>query len=123
MTSMVRSASDILAAVEAAGPDMRPEPGQPAVIRWEQPPTSDPRGGPTRYNPLSKYMPLAAQLRGQPGEWAVVFEGVKSHATSLANIIRYGIGGAFAPAGDYESATRTRDRVTRTYARYLGDVG
>lgn len=123
MTSMVRSAADILAEVEVTGPDVQPEPSQPAVIRWEEPPPSDARGGSTRYNPLSKYLPLAAELRRRPGDWALVFEGVKSHATSLANIIRYGVGGAFIPGGDYEAVTRTRDRVTRTYARYLGDVG
>jgi hypothetical protein len=120
---MVRSASAIRAEVEAVGDVVQPEPGQPGVIRWEEPPPSDTRGGPTRYNPLSKYLPLAAELRRRPGDWALVYEGVKSHATSLANIIRYGIGGAFIPGGDYEAVTRTRDRVTRTYARYLGDVG
>jgi hypothetical protein len=124
MTSMVRSAADILAEIEAvpARPTPPAEPDWPTVIRWEEPPPRDPRGhdkDPTPA-PESKYERLAAQLRSRPGEWALVYEGVKAKAAGMAMVIRLSQVVAF-PNLDYEATTRTRDRVTRTYARYVGD--
>lgn len=123
--TLVRTAAQILADIEAAGDQPPPaDPDWPAVIRWEQPPPRDPRGRPCRRTPEpeSKYERLAAQLRSRPGVWALVYEGEKARASGIAMVIRLSQVVAF-PNLDYEAVTRTRDRVTRTYARYIGDVG
>lgn len=127
---MVRSAADILAELEAA--ETKPAaPGpvepveRPTVLRWENPPPRSPRGNPNPglAAPESKYAPAAAELRERPGEWGLLFVGSKATAASLGNIIRSGVIAAFRPAGDYDAVTRTVAGRTRTYARYLGDVG
>lgn len=92
----------------------------PAVIRWEQPPAPAQSARPYTTR-RSKLAPLADELRAQPGQWAVVFEGSAGQATGMATHIRLGQMACFAPSGDFDATTRRSNGVTTTYARYVGD--
>lgn len=121
MTSMVRTAADILADLQPGRLPVEAT-GQPAVIRWEDPPPRDPRGG-SRFAPppQSKYAALAAELRARPGRWALIFAGTKNKATSLATIIRLGQVPPFVRG--FEAVKRAVDGRSCVYARYIGDEG
>lgn len=119
MTSMVRSAADILA--EAGTLKVHPD-GPPRVIRWEAPPPRTRHDDPARPQPHSKHAALAADLRGRPGEWALVLIASKGSATSIANTINNGIIAEFRPSGTFEAVTRSVGAGRyHAYARYLGE--
>jgi hypothetical protein len=89
-----------------------------AVIAWQEPPQealAARRPGGVR---VSKYAPIAEELRGQPGEWALVYDGPSSGAASgLATHIRLGQAHAFTPTGDFDALSYSG----RTWARYVGE--
>jgi hypothetical protein len=93
------------------------------VIRWEEPP---PHGNTLLPRSRNKYQAAADALRGRPGEWALIAEGITTgSAGSLTNGIRTGKPSVFRPAGAFEarcvgSAGSTSARV---YARYVGGDG
>jgi hypothetical protein len=92
-----------------------------AVIRWEEPPRAAAQA-PRHRTRHSRLEPLAEELRGRPGEWALVFEDeAAGKANGMATHIRYGQLMCFAPAGDFDAVTRKVDAVTQVYARYVGD--
>lgn len=92
-----------------------------AVLRWEEPPPSLTAGAKRPEQPVSKWAAIARELAARPGDWAVIFEGRPSYATSLASNIRYGQLTAFAPAGDFDATSRLLNGKRIVYARYLGD--
>lgn len=66
---------------------------------------------------------VAAALRAQPGEWAVVGAyGSAGSAAAMAHSIRRARIKAYAPARGFEAAKRTVDGEHRVYARYVGDA-
>lgn len=95
-------------------------PEQLQVIRWEQPPATNAKGGQGRAN--SKYDPVADQLLDRPNEWALVWETADPDAAaSVSGVIREGRVVCFRPRGDFEACVRTVNGARRVYARYLGD--
>jgi hypothetical protein len=93
------------------------------VIRWEDPP--DPRSGRGRFGRRVEddgSEELAAELRSQPGTWAVVFEGDNGPANTWAIRIRWAFRPPFEPRGDFDALTRKGKgaTVTAVYARYVG---
>jgi hypothetical protein len=86
-----------------------------SVIRWESP--DDQR---------ATWRAVAEELREHPNEWAVVFEGGFSKASTLVSQIRLGAKG-FIPKGHFEGKQRTAvdgtRKFVRVYARYIGEGG
>lgn len=118
---MVRTADAILADLQIRGDLPVPAPtstDEAAILRWEDPPPRDLRGGSRYPAPESKYAQILRELSARPGRWALIFVGSKSRATTIADAIRYG-----ERALSFDAVTRTVDGKTRTYARHLGDVG
>jgi hypothetical protein len=78
-------------------------------IKFEDPPAR--RGG-GAWSPKGTHEIIAAKLRERPGEWARIqaLPSVQSAA-----------GQAHAPAGSFESKSRTVDGESRVYARYVGE--
>jgi hypothetical protein len=91
---------------------------QAQVIRWEEPPAAK-RSGPAGQG-WSKYAALAEELRANPGRWALVAERAGTDG-ALATHIRSGQMQCFTPTGDFDAAARRVGRITRIYARYVGD--
>lgn len=66
------------------------------------------------------YEEEAAELRGRPGEWALIAD---SAASSMASNIKYGTLKAFRPAGTFEAVCRKQKHgYGEIYARYVGEV-
>lgn len=84
-------------------------------VRWEDPPPA--RG--TR-QARSRWHRIAAELRANPGQWAVVATYPSMSARSTAVKINAGKVAAMRPAGHWEACTRTVEGETRIYARYVG---
>lgn len=94
------------------------------VIRWADPP--GPRRGRGRLGQRvddDGSEELAAELRGRPGVWAVIFEGDNGPANSCAIRIRRAWRPAFEPPGDFDALMRKGKgaTVTSVYARYVGE--
>lgn len=90
------------------------------VIRWEEPP---PHGNTLLPRGASKYQAAADALRGRPGEWALIAEGITTgSAGSLTNGIRTGRSRAFRPEGAFEARCvgSAGSISARVYARYVG---
>lgn len=118
---MVRTAADILADLQTRGDLPIPAPtttDEVAILRWEDPPPRDLRGGSRYPAPESKYAKILRELTARPGRWALIFVGSKGRATTIADAIRYG-----ERARSFDAVTRGVDGRTRTYARYVGDEG
>lgn len=96
---------------------------QAEIVRWEEPPPNQARNGGRPVDTYtSRFTAIADELRARPGEWAVV-EEIEGHRNrGLATKIRLGSMLCFTPAGDFEAVARQADGITRTYARFLGDV-
>jgi hypothetical protein len=92
---------------------------QATVIRWEDPKPSLQRR--ERSAPWSRYRAVAAELRTQPGRWAVIDEFPGRNRTTLATHIRRGAIDCFTPAGDFDAVARQVFGHTAIYARYVGD--
>lgn len=90
-----------------------------AVIRWEEPPPPKRRNG-TR-NGHSRFAALAAELRANPGRWALIYDGPKQHSSGMATHIRMGSVMCFSPCGDYDAVSRQHGDHGLVYARYVGD--
>jgi hypothetical protein len=90
---------------------------QHKIVRWEVPPPAKSRGS---SEPSSGYAGIAAELRANPGRWAVVKEQA-SRYSGLATHIRMGQMICFTPSGDFEATTRRLGERTVVYARYVGD--
>lgn len=92
-----------------------------SVLRWEEPPPSrfPDRPWTTRRSHLED---LAEELRQRPSDWALVYEGTPGRASGMATHIRLGQLRCFTPTGDFDAVTRKVDGVTRTYARYVGEI-
>ena len=82
-------------------------------IQWETP--QDKRLGPNFY-------PIAEALKKNPGEWALVMEGLtqtRTKASSTALAIRRGAYKAFKPEGHFEA----KSSGGKVWARYVGEDG
>lgn len=87
-----------------------------SVIRWEDP-------GPRTRAPAGDYWKIAAELRANPGRWAVVREGTRMTVIGHGTSIQTGKIEAFRPAGSFEATCRSRDGKVVVYARYVGEDG
>jgi hypothetical protein len=89
-------------------------------VRWKTPP--DPPRGP-RLGARERNQRLGAQLRSDPGKWAVVFETASQmSAASCVRDIKHGIRGGFRPAGAFEAVARkVYGGGYEVYARFVGD--
>ena len=94
-------------------------------ITFEEPPKGWAGAGKGAHNET------AAQLRGKPGQWAVVdAKDTARMAAGLAQYIRGSRRGAYTPAGTYEAMARSVDvikdgvrvREHRVYARFVGEA-
>ena len=87
------------------------------------PPTAKGGGRPGR----NDWPAIAAELRDNPGQWAVVFTSSTSGTVSgCANGIKVGRAAHFRPQGAFSAVTRVRttdegDKVWDLWAAYLGD--
>lgn len=90
---------------------------QATIIRWENPPARRAQGGGSNG---SRFQAVADQLRAHHGRWALIHESTNS-SYGLSTHISMGSIGCFAPAGDFEAASRRVGGLTLTYARYVGD--
>lgn len=86
-----------------------------SVVEWKEPP---PSGGPK--NRSARHEAIAAELRANPGQWALVV--VESHA-GTAQKIRHSHVVAYRPLGAFEATCRRRkpDGMVEVYARFVGD--
>lgn len=92
------------------------QPSDPTgVLRWEDPPpfTTTQRGDVKR-----PWAIVAAELKANPGDWGVVYEG--NPTPKLAVRIEQGLSPWFRPAGAYEATQRSRRGQVTIYARYIG---
>jgi hypothetical protein len=96
-----------------------PEPA--TVLRWEEPPPPKRRTGPRESGGHSRFASLAAELRANPGRWAVIYDGPKQHASGMATHIRMGHVICFSPCGDFDAVSRQHGDRGLVYARYVGD--
>lgn len=64
----------------------------------------------------TKWAPIAAELRDQPGVWALIGGQTSSRSGGAASNIKRGTWRAFPPAGAYEA----RYVNGQLYARYVG---
>lgn len=82
---------------------------------WETPETQR-LGRP----PSANYEKLAADLRANPGAWALVGENL---SVSIGSHITSGRIKAFQPAGSFEGAVRgsKNGRAEKVFARFIGD--
>jgi hypothetical protein len=87
------------------------------VIRWEDPPSPDPRGG-YRNPHIADWSLVAAQLRDRPGRWGVVSERAQS---GVAVNIREGKLAGFKPAGSFDAKNVRVNGLLTLYARYIGE--
>jgi len=94
---------------------------EPRVLRWEAPPDR------MRATGRVDWGPVARELRGRPGEWAVLGEhqgklaAEERRLKGMSSNIRTGNIRAFAPKGDFEASTRMiGDRVV-LFARFVGE--
>jgi hypothetical protein len=91
------------------------------VIRWEDPPPDNLRRRPHAPRRTEHWKLAAAELRANPGGWAVIAESVAwSYAGGIAGQIKAGRLAAFRPAGAFEAQTRTVAQSYIVYARYVG---
>lgn len=92
-----------------------------AFVRWEEPPPpkSTPPRGSRQHTDRDA---VAARLRTQPGEWAVIYEGA-TRWPGISTQIRGGYQSCFEPAGAFDTRERLVDGVHRIYAIYLGEGG
>ncbi len=75
-----------------------------------------PKAGNCKYDHQS----IAAELKANPGRWALVFENVFS---SLSVSIKSGRLAAYRPAGSFEALSASRNGSTNKadiYVRYVG---
>lgn len=95
---------------------------QAQIIRWEEPPPTNAKGGRGFGSASSQWAEVAKLLTANVGRWALLKECTSVHsAGSLAGRVREGRVLCFAPRGDFEACTRAVDGQYRVYARYLGD--
>lgn len=81
-----------------------------SAFKWQDPPAAAMRKG------AGKHAAIAAELRANPGRWALVLEG-----NSNSHAINKGLIACYLPAGSFESVARRRaDGKSDTYARYIG---
>lgn len=84
-------------------------------MKWEDPPEAA-----HDYSSRTAWAREAAELRANPGRWAVITEcSDKTRAYSLAHNIRQGRLKAFRPEGSFSAKARTQDGVHKVYARYV----
>jgi hypothetical protein len=86
------------------------------TLEWKDPPSSCQRrtGG--------DWGKVAADLRANPGQWAIVLTDTRERCNTRRQTIVQGRMTVFQPAGSFQSVTRANDDGTvSTYARYVGD--
>ncbi|MEU7911377.1 hypothetical protein [Microbispora bryophytorum] len=95
------------------------------ILRWEDPAP--------RRTPTDEYDPIAAELRANPGRWAVIAENPDTRegrrgTSRVFNAVKNGYRG-FRPVkgGTYTATTRTvtKDdgtRVVQVHARFIADA-
>lgn len=85
-------------------------------LQWEEPPNVQ---RPSR-GISGEWQRVAAELRANPGCWAVVASGDPSESRRLSCVaanIKFARLRAFAPLGAFEAMLRTVDGVSNVYAR------
>lgn len=63
---------------------------------------------------------IAKQLKQNPDKWGIIKESDKPHAVTMVTVINQGKSPAFAPAGSFKAASRTRNGKVTIYAKYIG---
>ncbi|MEU7891745.1 hypothetical protein AB0B45_02645 [Nonomuraea sp. NPDC049152] len=92
------------------------------ILRWEDPAPRTPAS--------DDYEPIAAELRDNPGQWAVIAEAPdtregKREAARLFNAVKHGYRGfSRTEGGIYKATTRTGstdngDKVIRVHAQFI----
>lgn len=85
-------------------------------ILWEEPP---PRASNTPGR-TTKWRKIAAELKANPGRWAVVDTKANQHLSAQsAYLINRGQLAGLSP-GEFEAVSRLVDGEARVYARYVG---
>lgn len=96
---------------------------QRRIIRWEAPPPTKygkGRGRRPQGDGRDQWETVAADLRAQPGEWAVIAEMENNGPVStLTSAIKRGATPAWEPAGAFDAAMRKQGDLTVVYAVYL----
>ena len=70
----------------------------------------------------ANHLVIVSQLRKRPGEWARIGKPYKyAGAKNMVTRINSGELSNYAPAGDFEAASRIIDGQHYVYVRYLGD--
>lgn len=64
---------------------------------------------------------IAKQLKSNPGKWGIIKESDKPHTVAMVTVINQGKSPAFAPAGAFKAASRTKNGKVTIYAQYVGD--
>jgi hypothetical protein len=83
-------------------------------LRWADPPATARQSR----NP-DRYAAEAAELKANPGKWAVLTEAkTRSAAYSVKRGVEKATYPAFSPAGTYEAKTVSADGSTAVYVRY-----
>ncbi|MFJ5532382.1 hypothetical protein [Streptomyces sp. NPDC093261] len=86
-------------------------------LMYEDPPHARMPGSPD-------YEAMAAELRRNPGRWAVIkLAETQQSAATIAYAIRCGRYPAFRPAEQWDTRSRTVDGEFRVYARFSGGEG
>jgi len=84
-------------------------------LKWQDPPTV------VKQSERVSRLALAAQLRSNPGKWALISaHATKGAAVTLACDVRKAYGPGFAPAGTFEATTVQNGNDWDVYARYIG---
>jgi predicted alpha/beta superfamily hydrolase len=86
------------------------------ILNWEAPPPSSGGRKADRH-----WAEIAEELRGRPGEWALVSDDISHQA---AHNIRAGRLASFRPAGSFEATMRDIHQPTgrgRMYVRFVGE--
>ncbi len=88
-----------------------------AELVWENPPAKTRR---------SKYADVAAALKENPGQWAVLRTVDANHKKSIWSMTGHIHSGKYVdfqdPHGRFEACARTINGTTRLYARYVPHV-
>ena len=88
------------------------------VIRWEDPPEYVPQST-SNGSDRMQWQVMAAQLRSEPGAWAVLKEGPK--AGQMQARINGGLVASWQPRGAFKAVVRNVDGVRTLYVKYVGD--
>jgi hypothetical protein len=90
------------------------------VIEWKDPPPED---RPSNWATRHARKAIAAELRQNPGDWAIVTRSTRSNGYTVAQKIREGVAEHWRPAGAFEAryVVDTDDPLRgAVYVRFVG---